>query len=63
MNEPPIKVLPPDPRLDGWPVPIGCRDDLPDWLHWYNLIRSENWRVISVNCFHRRFVKGYMGDK
>jgi hypothetical protein len=49
-----ITVLPPDPRLNGWPVPIGVREDLPDWLRWVCSVKLDSWRVLNHNCFQRR---------
>ena len=58
-----VTILPPDPRLQGWPVPVGIvSDELPKWLAEDGLVRGSylaalrdgGWKAIGLNCFQKR---------
>jgi hypothetical protein len=61
-----ITVLPPDPRLQGWPEPYGTEySDLPGWLLYSGFVRGSwlaavdaakqsGWKAIGFNCFQKR---------
>ena len=57
-----ITVLPPDPRLQGWPVPVGYEmEDLPGWLcrdgiimgSYLTAARAGGWTAVGFNCFQK----------
>jgi hypothetical protein len=51
-QEPPVIELDPDPRLAGWPKPIGFGN--PMFKINYDYTRKIGWKMIGLNCYQRR---------
>lgn len=52
------KELPPDPKLEGWPKPIGVSLAIAEELVQRMFGRKSEyipvWSRIGINCYHRR---------
>lgn len=58
-----VIVCPPDPKLKGWPLPVGNEQtDIPFWLKdngfimgsWLATARASGWTAVGFNCFRKR---------